>query len=115
MVGHGPSSRVECRIPGADANSYFAFAGTLAAGLYGIRHRLTLPAAFSGNGYTDTSLARVPSTLGEAITLWEQSAIARECFGDDVHHHILTMAIAEWRAFHRSVTDWELRRYWERI
>ena len=29
-VGHGAGTRVECRIPGADANSYFAFAGTIA-------------------------------------------------------------------------------------
>jgi glutamine synthetase len=25
------------------------------------------------------------------------------------------MAKAEWQAFNQSVTDWELRRYWERI
>ena len=45
----------------------------------------------------------------------ERSDIARECFGEDVHHHILTMAKAEWMAFNQTVTDWELRRYWERI
>jgi hypothetical protein len=32
-----------------------------------------------------------------------------------VHHHILTMAKAEWLASNQTVTDWELRRYWERI
>ena len=52
--------------------------------------------------------------MPQAIELWRGSRIARECFGDDVHHHILTMAEAEWRAFNESVTDWELRRYWER-
>ena len=30
------------------------------------------------------------------------SSIATECFGDDVHHHILTMAKAEWLAFNQS-------------
>ena len=39
---------------------------------------------------------------------------AGECFGDAVHHHILTMAKAEWHAFNQTVTDWELRRYFER-
>ena len=39
-VGHGKGSRVECRIPGSDANSYFAFAGQIAGGLYGIRNKL---------------------------------------------------------------------------
>ena len=115
LVGHGKGTRVECRIPGSDANSYFAFAGTLAGGLYGIRNELPLEAPFSGNGYEAPDIDRIPWNLPDAIALWENSSIARECFGDDVHHHILTMAKAEWQAFNHTVTDWELRRYWERI
>ena len=42
---------MECRIPGADANTYFAFAGTIAGGLYGIRHELELGEPYVGNGY----------------------------------------------------------------
>src|SRR6478736_2848020 len=114
-VGHGPGTRVECRIPGSDANSYHAFAGAIAGGLYGIRHGLTLPDPYDGNGYEADTIERIPWNLPDAIALREASDAARECFGDDVHHHILTMAKAEWQAFNRSVTDWELRRYWERI
>lgn len=114
-VGHGRGTRVECRIPGADANSYFAFAGQIAGGLYGIRHRLPLGEPFVGNGYEAADIGRIPWNLPDAIALWERSDIARECFGDEVHHHILTMARGEWEAFNRHVTDWELRRYWERI
>jgi glutamine synthetase len=114
-VGHGKGTRVECRIPGADANSYFAFAGQIAGGLYGIRHKLPLGEPYVGNGYEAAAIDRIPWNLPDAIALWEQSAIARECFGDEVHHHILTMAKAEWQAFNQTVTDWELRRYWERI
>jgi glutamine synthetase len=115
VVGHGAASRVESRIPGADMNSYLAFAGTLAGGLYGIRHQLELPPEYQGNAYADGTLARIPTSLHEAIELWESSRIAKECFGDEVHHHILTMATAEWNAFTRTVTDWELSRYFERI
>ena len=50
-----------------------------------------------------------------AIELWERSEVARQCFGDDVHHHVLVTAKAEWQAFNRTVTDWERRRYWELI
>lgn len=114
-VGHGTGTRVECRIPGSDANSYFAFAGTLAGGLYGIRNRLELGEPFSGNGYEAPDIERIPWNIADAIALWEASDIARECFGEEVHHHIATMARAEWMAFNRTVTDWELRRYWERI
>lgn len=114
VVGHGAGARVECRIPGADANSYFAFAGTIAGGLYGIRHKLKLEKPFVGNGYEATDVTRIPPSLYEAIQYWENSAIVRECFGDEVHHHILNMAKAEWRAFNQTVTDWELVRYFER-
>lgn len=114
-VGHGKGTRVECRIPGSDANSYFAFAGTLAGGLYGIKNKLELGEPFTGNGYEAPDIERIPWNIADAIALWEASDIARECFGDEVHHHILTMATAEWMAFNQTVTDWELRRYWERI
>lgn len=113
-VGHESATRVECRIPGSDVNSYHAFAGAIAGGLYGIRHGLELGEPFGGNGYEAADIERIPWNMGEAIALWERSDAARECFGDDVHHHVLTAAKAEWQAFHRSVTDWELRRYWER-
>ena len=114
-VGQGSGTRVECRIPGADANSYHAFAGTIAGGLYGIEHRIEPPAPYEGNGYAANDIDRVPWNLSDAIDLWEGSAAAREAFGDDVHHHILTAAKAEWIAFNQTVTDWELRRYFERI
>ncbi len=114
-VGHGKGTRVECRIPGSDANSYFAFAGTIAGGLYGIKNELELGAPFAGNGYEAPDIPRIPWNIVDAINAWERSDIARECFGEDVHHHILTMAKAEWEAFNHTVTDWELRRYWERI
>lgn len=114
-VGHGNATRVECRIPGADANSYLAFAGTIAAGLHGIENRIEPPPAYTGNGYTAEDIPRVPWNIAEAISLWEQSALARAAFGDDVHHHILTAAQAEWQAFNQTVTDWEMRRYFERI
>jgi len=114
QVGHGASLRIENRVPGADANSYLAFAGVLGGGLYGIRHELPLGDAFVGNGY-EAELPRIPSSIVEAIELWRGSAVAREVFGDDVHHHILVMAEAEWQAFNKTVTDWERRRYFELI
>jgi len=114
-VGHGASTRVENRIPGADAVSYLAFAGNVAGGLYGIRHGLELGPPYAGNGYTATDVDRIPWNLPDAIEAWRASDKARECFGDDVHHWILRSAETEWASFNRSVTDWELRRYFERI
>jgi glutamine synthetase len=115
VVGHGEGLRVESRIPGSDANPYHAFAATIAGGLYGVEHRIAPPPPHRGNGYTATDLARLPATFPEAIDLWRDSTIARQCFGDDVYHHVLRHAEAEWAAFNGTVTDWERRRYFERI
>ena len=115
VVGHGPSLRIESRIPGADCNSYLAFAGVIAGGLRGIDQGLELPPRFEGNGYQAENLQRIPSNLPDAIALWRDSSAARECFGDDVHHWVLRSAESEWETFNRTVTDWEMFRYFERI
>jgi glutamine synthetase len=113
VVGHGQGYRVESRIPGADVNSYLAFAGIIAAGLYGIENEIDPGDAFVGNAYTHPDVEHIPSTLVEAIELFRSSEVARAAFGDDVHHHILNTAEQEWASFNRAVTDWELRRNFE--
>jgi len=82
--------------------------------LHGIANRLEPGEAYEGNGYAATDLPRIPWNIVEAIELWEGSEVARAAFGDDVHHHLANMARQEWATFNRTVTDWELRRYWER-
>jgi len=116
LVGHGEEAfRVESRIPGADVNSYLAFAGIVAAGLYGLANELDPGPPFSGNAYADPDVDRIPSTLVEAIELFRSSSVARQAFGDEVHHHLLNTAEQEWAASNRVVTDWELQRNFERI
>jgi glutamine synthetase len=115
IVGHGPSLRVECRIPGADANPYMAFAATIAAGLHGIENELELPPEFKGDAYTTKGLPRVPSNLTEAVAALEQSEVARAALGEDVVEHYLHSARMELARFDGVVTDWELRRNFERI
>ncbi len=115
LVGHGQGYRVESRIPGADVNSYHAFAGVIAAGLWGIEHELDPGEPFVGNAYVDPDVAHIPSTLVEAIELFRGSEVARHAFGEEVHHHILNTAEQEWGAFNRAVTDWELQRNFEQL
>ncbi len=114
IVGHGQSLRIENRLPGADANSYLAYAACIAAGLHGIEHRIEPSAEYRGNAYSATDVPRVPRALYEAIGLWERSAIARAAFGDDVVEHYLNMARVEQQAYDAAVTSWERERYLER-
>ena len=113
VVGSGDSLRVEARIPGADVNPYLAPAALLAAGLYGIEHRLPLPPPYEGNAYA-AEVERFPSALREAITALERSTMARAALGDDVIDHYLNYARTEQRLFDAVVTDYERERMFER-
>jgi glutamine synthetase len=114
VVGHGRSLRFENRLPGGDVNPYLAVAGMVAAGLHGIEQRLELPEACAGNAYT-AGFEHVPTTLREAAELWERSEIAKAAFGEEVVAHYRNMARVEIDAFDAAVTDWELRRSFERM
>ncbi|MFE2100541.1 MULTISPECIES: glutamine synthetase family protein [unclassified Streptomyces] len=114
VVGHGRSLRFENRLPGGDVNPYLAVAGLVAAGLYGIEQQLELPEPCPGNAYT-ADFEHVPTTLREAAELWENSPIAKAAFGDEVVAHYRNMARVELEAFDAAVTDWELRRSFERL
>jgi glutamine synthetase len=115
VVGHGRSLRIECRIPGADTNPYLAYAAVMAAGLDGIERRIEPPEMFSGDVYQAAHLPRVPYTLREAVTLFEDSEFVREAFGDAVQEHYSHFFHQEATAYDNAVTDWERWRYFERI
>ena len=115
LVGEHKSYRVESRIPGADVNPYLAFAATIAGGLHGIENKIDPPPIFEGNAYEATDVERVPTSLHEAVDVFEQSEVARAAFGDFVFEHLLNTARQEQNIFDNNVvTDWELSRYFER-
>ncbi len=115
VVGEGSSLRIECRIPGADCNPYLAFAAALASGLDGIRNRIEPPPCFKGDMYAARDLPHVPDGLDEAADRFAASEFAARTFGDDVVEHYAHFFRTEQAAFDRAVTDWERRRYFERI
>ena len=114
LVGHGPSLRLENRVPGGDVNPYLATAGIIAAGLDGIERNLTLEPEFTGNAYV-SGAKRVPDSLDKAVALWEGSDWVRETFGDEVQAHYARMGRVELESFGRAITDWERYRGFERL
>ena len=114
LVGHGPSLRLENRVAGGDVNPYLAVSGIIAAGLDGIKNEMELEPAFQGNAYASES-ARIPSSMPEALDLWENSAWIKETFGEEVQAHYANMAKIEISAYGKAITDWELFRNFERF
>ena len=115
VVGDGDSLRIECRIPGADCNPYLALAASLASGLDGIANKIEPPECFVGDIYQARNLPRVPYTLSEAVQLFEKSQFSKRAFGEDVVEHYGHFYRTEAAAYDKAVTDWERRRYFERI
>jgi glutamine synthetase len=114
LVGEGASARMENRLPGGDVNPYLALAAMLAGGLYGIENELELEPELVGNAYSSDAPV-VPKTLAEAREEWAGSELARAAFGEDVVRHYTNYADVEIAAFDAAVTDWELRRGFERL
>jgi len=116
LPGSSSSCRLETRVVGSDTNPYLAMAACLAAGLYGIQHRMKLnqPASV-GNGYQDISNGRFPNSLAAASAIMKESSVAKELLGKTFVQHFTETREWEVKQFAKSVTDWETRRYFEII
>jgi glutamine synthetase len=114
LCGEGTkASRIECRIGGADLNPYLAFAALLAAGLAGVEGEMELEEPFVGDAYHGAA-REIPRTLREATQTLRESKMLRAALGDPVVDHYVHAAEWEQAEFDRRVTDWELRRGFER-
>jgi glutamine synthetase len=114
IVGGGQARRIECRIPGADANPYLACAALLAAGLDGVEKQTDPGPELKGNAYEEGKAEAFPAALREAVDLWEHSDFAKRAFGESVWAHYLNYGRTEQRLFDEVVTDYERRRMFER-
>lgn len=115
--GSPKSQRVEYRIIAADANPHIALAAALASGLWGIENKVEPDKPVEGNAYDREWPKRLnlPRTLWDAAQRLKSSAMARDWFGADFVDHYAATREWEEREFRKSITDWELQRYFEII
>lgn len=110
--------RIECRIGGSDLNPYLALAAQIAAGIAGIEQKLSLDEAFNGDAYvagqSASQVVQIPSNLRDATDALNQSAMLRGAMGDDVIDHYVRAAKWEQEEFDRVVTQYEVKRGFER-
>ncbi len=117
IKGGAHSQRVEYRIAAADINPYLALAAAIGSGLWGIEHKVEPDAPIVGNAYDrdHPKKRRLPGTLTEAADRLVASKAGRELFGGAfVEHHAQTRRHEEIE-FRKTITDWELARYFEII
>ena len=110
--------RFEWRLPDASANPYLATAALIAAGLDGVARRLDLgppvtedlfelsPAEWARRG-----IGVLPQSLAESVDALEGDEVIRGALGETLAGQFIGLKRAEWTAYARHISAWELRRY----
>jgi glutamine synthetase len=109
--GDPAASRIENRIGEPAANPYLYFASQLATGLAGIA-AANEPPPPSDTPY-EANAPLLPTSLPAALEALSRGTILRDAFGADFIEHYATIKRAEVRRYETTVTDWEMREYFD--
>ncbi len=115
--------RVEFRPAGADVNPYVFISGVIGASRHGIEQELDSVPDYRGYGWADESLPALPTSMPDAVDLFKESNVLRSLLGEAAHGHLVILAEEELAASAAAnvdfdgddVTEWEQRRYLERV
>ena len=117
-ASRGISTRVEVRSVDPAANPYLVMATLLAAGLDGIKNKLTPPAAVDRNIYVMTKEEReeagivdLPATLAQALVTLQSNEVVCGALGDHLLEHFIEAKEIEWDIFRTQVHQWERDQY----
>lgn len=123
VVGHPEYSRLEYRLPGADANLYLALAGVLAGVVAGIEQKIEPPEPVTDMAWClppGLGIERIPDTITKAAAALDADANLRELLGNEFVDYWVASRRWEWLAFHTmggdpsaELSEWESARYFE--
>ncbi len=97
--------RLENRVVGVDSNPYLAIAAGLACGYLGLMKKIKPgePAA----GESDDDRYNIPTTLEQALDLFDHASDLREVLGVDFCRVYAAVKREEARLFRREISPWE--------
>ena len=116
----GNATRTELRNVDPCANPYLALAGILAAGLEGIEKvsekELISPVkdnlfALSEDELEKKGIEHLPETLHSAVKVFKKSNLMKEVLGEHLYDKYIDAKEKEWKEYHTTVSDYELRKY----
>ena len=84
----------------------------LAAGLEGIRQKMTPPVCM--DKMTEIEMdecEKLPRTLHEAVKQFKQDAFLKDVLGEHISGHLVYTKDEEWNEYCQQVTTWEMERY----
>ena len=116
----GNATRTELRNVDPCANPYLALAGILAAGLEGIEKvsekELIPPVkdnlfALSEDELEKKGIEHLPETLHSAVKVFKKSSLMKDVLGEHLYDKYIDAKEKEWKEYHTTVSDYELRKY----
>lgn len=114
----GIGTRIELRSPDPSANPYMALAMCLAAGLDGIKNKMTPPKqvynsifAMSPEERTAAGIDNLPGSLRDSLDEFEKDPLGKEVLGEHVYDRYLEAKDDEWNEYKMQVTQWEIDTY----
>jgi len=115
-------TRIELRSPDPSANPYLTLALCLAAGLDGIKNKITPPEPIGVNIYKMTEkekkeagIESLPGNLIEAIRELEEDEFIQGVLGKHICEKYIGAKKGEWDAYKAQVTSWEIEEYLHKI
>ena len=121
-ASRGASTRVELRCPDPSANPYLVLAVCLAAGLDGIRNKITPPKGVCENVFDmgeeereRRGIEALPSDLAEAIKELSKDEFIRGVLGEHITDKYIEAKSADWMSYRAQVTEWEVEEYLYKI
>ena len=119
-AARGLATRTEMRNVDPCANPYLALAGILACGLDGVKNtkdnELIAPVkdnlfSLSEDDIHRLGIQHLPETLHEAVGEFKRSDIIKETLGEHIYPRYIEAKEKEWKAYHTSVSEFELKKY----
>lgn len=114
----GSSTRCELRMPDPSANPYLALAVQLAAGIDGVKRKLTPPDPVNKNIFTMSQrerrrlrISELPRDLHEALDCLEKDQVIQDALGKHIFERFMDAKRTEWREYSAMVSSWEVDRY----
>ena len=118
----GSGTRIELRSPDSAANLYLTIALCLAAGLDGIKNKITPPENIQKNIFHMTEeekeqlhIKSLPTNLHDAVCAMERDAFIREILGEHISNVYIGSKKDEWDRYCKTVTEWEVDTYLDKF
>ena len=118
MIRIPDAGRIENRTVDGATNPYLAASVMLAAGLDGIENELPAGSRNDRNLYEvpreqlrAEGIDLLPENLSDAIDALEQDPVVLGALGSPYGEYYVRMKREEWKAYHDSVSQWEVDRY----